>query len=295
MLLTLFCWFAIIFFIAASVKKFRYYANKPMHGRQDLYPIPGEDPDRVEYGGSFYEEQRWYEKSRKKNHRGEIIDMLAEMLFIKKLFQKQTKLWWVSYSLHLGIYCIIAAMVIGAAAVLLPFTGILATLLGLALTVAGLAGAILMTIGTIGLLVKRIVDHEFRNYTTPQEYFNLAFLCAGSATGLAAFISNGCRFGYVKSIFSDMFHFRSIKGLNKITIVHVLIFCGLLIYIPLTKMSHYAGKFFAFHSVLWDNRPNLPGSKVEQQIMEEASIKPSPDMQWSAPHYHPAPEGDDKK
>lgn len=295
MFLTLLCWFAIIFFIAASVKKFRFYAKKPMHGRQDLYPIPGEDPDRAKYGGSYYEEQRWYEKPRAKNHRGEILDMMAEMLFIKKLFKKQPKLWWVSYSLHLGIYCIIAAIVIASAAVLLPFTGVLAMLLGPALTVAGVAGAVLISVGTIGLLFKRITDHEFRNYTTPQEFFNLAFLGAGGLTGLASFVSNGCRFNYVKQIFSDMFHFKPIKGLNKITVVHVLIFCGLLIYIPLTKMSHYAGKYFAFHSVLWDNRPNTPGSKVEKRIIDEASIKPSPDMQWSAPHYHPAPKNDEEK
>ena len=50
MLLTLLCWFAIIFFFAATVRKFMDYAKKPMHGRQDLYPIPGEPEEKAEHG-----------------------------------------------------------------------------------------------------------------------------------------------------------------------------------------------------------------------------------------------------
>ena len=98
MLLTLLCWFAIIFFFAATVRKFMDYAKKPMHGRQDLYPIPGEPEEKAEHGGSYFEDQKWWEQPRKKNHVGEIVDMLKEMLFIKKLFVKQRKFWWISYA-----------------------------------------------------------------------------------------------------------------------------------------------------------------------------------------------------
>ena len=100
MLLTLLCWFAIIFFFAATVRKFMDYAKKPMHGRQDLYPIPGEPEEKAEHGGSYFEDQKWWEQPRKKNHVGEIVDMLKEMLFIKKLFVKQRKFWWISYARH---------------------------------------------------------------------------------------------------------------------------------------------------------------------------------------------------
>lgn len=286
MLITLFCLFAILFFIGASAKKAVDYAKKPMHGRQDLYPIPAEEKERARYGGSYYEDQKWYEKPREKNVVGEVIDMLEEMLFIKKLFKKQPKLWWLSYSLHLGIYCVIATVMIALAAVLLPFTGVMATLLTVALTVAGIAGGVLVTVGCAGLLVKRIVDHEFRNYTTPQEFFNLAFLMAGTLTGLGAWFANGRSFSFVKEVVGNVLKLKPTKGLNKITKLHLLIFGGLLIYIPLTKMSHYVGKYFAFHKVLWDNAPNLAGSKVDETFREEASIKPSADMQWSADHYH---------
>lgn len=294
MLLTLLCWFSIIFFFAASIRKFQEYAKKPMHGRQDLYPIPGEEAERAKYGGSYYEDQKWFEKPRKKNVVGEVIDMLEEMLFIKKLFKKQNKFWWISYSLHLGIYVCIATLILTAASVILPFSGILATLLALAIGVLGFSSGLLVCIGTIGLIAKRVVDREFRTYTTPQEYFNLAFLFAGAFSGLVAFATNKFSYSFVKNILSGMFRLRPIRGLNKPAIVHVIIFCGLLIYIPLGKMSHYVGKFFTFHHVLWDNRPNVPGSKVEETVIAEASIKPSADMQWSAPHYHPEANSADK-
>lgn len=285
MLLTLFCWFAVLFFIVANIVKFMQYAKKPMHGRQDLYPIPAEDADRASYGGSFYEEQRWFEKPHERNLVGEIIDMLEEIFFIKKLFTKQRKFWWISYALHLGIYCVIASLVIVLAVTLLPFTGALAALAGFAATATALAGGVMVCAGTLGLIVKRIVDREFRSYTTPQEFFNLGFLFAGAFSGILAWISHGRSIGFAKNVVSSMIHFRPIRGLNRFSVVHILLFGGLLIYIPITKMSHYIGKFFAFHQVIWENEPNLPGSNVEEKIIEQANIKPDADMQWSAPHY----------
>lgn len=283
MLLTLLCWFAIIFFFAATVRKFMDYAKKPMHGRQDLYPIPGEPEEKAEHGGSYFEDQKWWEQPRKKNHVGEIVDMLKEMLFIKKLFVKQRKFWWISYALHLGIYVTIAMLVVATAGVILPFSGILAGLVSLAVTMLGLASGLLICSGTVGLLVKRLTDREFRSYTTPQEFFNLGFLFAGAFSGLVAFASNKFSYGYVSKVIRSMLHFKSLKGLNKPTKINLLIVCGLLIYIPVCKMSHYVGKYYTFHKVIWDNAPNVPGSKVEETIIAQADIKPSDDMKWAAP------------
>ncbi|MBQ5659049.1 MAG: nitrate reductase gamma subunit, partial [Peptococcaceae bacterium] len=117
MILTLFCWVSLIAFIGFSAKKAMYYANMPQHGRQDLYPIPLESEEKMHYGGSYFEEDNWNEKERHHNLKGEIIDMLVEMLFIKKLFVNQNDFWWLSYSLHLGMYAAIAwsvLLVVGA-------------------------------------------------------------------------------------------------------------------------------------------------------------------------------------
>lgn len=63
-------------------------------------------------------------------------------------------------------------------------------------------------------------------------------------------------------------------------LVHFVLLGIMFLYIPLSKMSHYVGKFFCFHKVLWDNDPNLKGSAVERRF-EDAAQQPvtSP---WSA-------------
>ena len=53
-------------------------------------------------------------------------------------------------------------------------------------------------------------------------------------------------------------------------------------YIPLTHMSHFIGKYFAYHAIRWSDEPNLPGGKQEKQI-EELLSRP---VTWSAPHIN---------
>lgn len=285
MLLTLFCWIAVIAFIIGNVIKFVEYQRKPMSGRQDLYPIPAEEATRAKYGGSYYEDQGWYKEEPERNLFNEIVEMLEEIFFIKKLFKKQKSFWWISYALHLGIYCVIASLVIVVAAFILPLGGLLLGLAGLAANIAGIAGGILVVTGAVGLIVKRVVDREFRVYTTPQEFFNLGILGAAALSGILAWISHGRNLSFAKNVVAGMARMKPIKGLNKFSVVHILLFGFVLLYIPVTKMTHYVGKFFAFHNVIWGNQPNLPGSKVEETIIAQADIKPDPDMQWSAPHY----------
>ena len=83
MILTLICWVALIAFIGLTVKKFMEYGKLPQHGRQDLYPIPLESEEKFKYGGSYMEDDKWYEKERHHNLKGEILDMLVEMLLSK--------------------------------------------------------------------------------------------------------------------------------------------------------------------------------------------------------------------
>ncbi|MBQ2034368.1 MAG: hypothetical protein II218_00485 [Peptococcaceae bacterium] len=63
MILTLICWVALIAFIGLSAKKAIAYGKMPQHGRQDLYPIPLESDEKMHYGGSYMEEDKWYEIS----------------------------------------------------------------------------------------------------------------------------------------------------------------------------------------------------------------------------------------
>lgn len=287
MILTIFCWVALILFIAFTIKKAMYYAKLPMHGRQDLYPIPLETKERMHYGGSYMEDDKWYEKERKHNLVGEITDMLAEMLFIKKLFIHQNNFWWLSYSLHLGIYAAFAWTILLFVGAFLNPAGVFAMIVYFLTTVAGIVAGILMTVGAIGLICKRLFVREFKIYTTPQEYFNLVFLLAVSATGLLTWLGD-MQFEYGRNIARAMMTFQPLanfypEGIPTILVLHILLLGAVMIYIPLTKMSHYVGKYFTFHKVIWDNEPNLPGSKVEANIIAGAK-RPKGNLKWSAPH-----------
>ncbi len=289
MILTLFCWVSLIAFIGFSLKKAMYYANMPQHGRQDLYPIPLESDEKMHYGGSYMEEDKWYEKERHHNLKGEIIDMLVEMLFIKKLFVNQNNFWWLSYSLHLGMYAAIAWSVLLVVGAWLP-AGALATIVYFLVTVAGLVAGVLMTVGAIGLLYKRLCVREYKIYTTPQEVFNLVALLAVGLTGLLTWFTTGMSFEYGYSIVKAMFTFKPLgamftNGVPAMLVIHILLLGFISFYIPLSKLSHYVGKFFTFHKVIWDNEPNMPGSKIEANILAAQQKPKDPNaLKWAAPH-----------
>lgn len=287
MILTLFCWVALILFIGFSIKKAMYYSKMPQHGRQDLYPIPLETDEKFKYGGSYMEDDKWYEKKREHNLKLELIDMFGEMLFIKKLFVHQNNFWWLSYSLHLGIYAAFAWTVLLFVGAFLNPASAFAMIVYFLTTLAGIIAGVLMTVGAIGLLIKRVCVKQFKIYTTPQEYFNLVFLLAVSATGLLVWLGD-MNFEYGRNIARAMMTFQPLanfypEGIPAMLIVHILLLGAVMIYIPLTKMSHYVGKYFTFHKVIWDNEPNLPGSKVEANIVAGAN-GPKPNLKWGAEH-----------
>lgn len=294
MILTLICWVALIAFLGLSVKKFMEYGKLPQHGRQDLYPIPLESDEKMHYGGSYMEEDKWYEKERHHNLKGEIVDMLVEMLFIKKLFVNQNNFWWLSYSLHLGMYVAIAWSVLMLFGAFLPegFLYTAAVLLG---TVCGIAAGVLMTVGCIGLLCKRLFVKEFKNYTTPQEYFNLIALMAVSVSGLLVWLGD-MKFEFGRNIARAMFTFSPIADVTPMLTVFIVLLAFISIYIPLTKLSHYVGKYYTFHKVIWDNEPNLPGSKVEANILASQAKPKDPNaLKWGAPHWNETAPAEEQK
>lgn len=295
LLLLAFIYFSIITFIGLSACKFYQYARMPMHGRWELYPVPKEPGEKGHYGGSYYEDLEWWNKPRKVSHIGEMKEMMKEMMFIKNLFVNQKRHWWISYSMHLGIYMLVLWTV-------LLLTGAVVELSGLPLITAGgvnanlwaalvyyvtfmtgAAGALLLTIGSAGLILRRVFNSTLSKYTNPQEYFNLFFLLAVVVSGLVVW-SGDPAFQYGREIMKGLLTVSPIQADTALTL-HILLLGALLIYIPQTKMSHYVAKYFAFHKVLWENEPNLRDSKMEEIVKKAASYKPK--VSWSAPHINP--------
>lgn len=298
MLLTVFVYASIIAFIGLSLYKAYQFAKMPMHGRWELYPVPKEPGEKGHYGGSYYEDLEYWNKPREVSHSGEIIDMLKEMLFIKNLFVNQKRQWWLSYALHLGIYLLGLWTVLLALGAIMDLSGVpvtaesagFASLIYYITFISGGAGALLLGFGSFSLFLKRLFNNTFSKYTTQQEYFNLFFLFVVVASGLVVW-SGDPGFNYGREIFKAMFTFSPIEADTALTL-HILLLGAVMIYIPQTKMSHYVGKYFAFHKVLWDNDPNIRNSKMESIVKEAISYKPK--ASWSAPHINPAAQQDKK-
>lgn len=291
MLLLIFIYLAIALFFALSIGKTVKIAKMPMHTRWEIYPVPIEK-GRSQYGGSFYEEYLWWEKTREKSLKNEIMEMLKEMLFIKNLYDHQRSLWWFSFPFHFGMYLVAAwavflwagSFVVKTGVTLVPGLEWWISLLYYLTFLTGVLGGFMVTLGATGLLVKRIFDPTMKIYTTLQEYLNLSLLSATALTGLILWVSDPFFHG-ARELSIGFFSFQPIPA-NFLLIIHLLLLGGLLIYIPSSKMSHYVGKYFTFHKVLWENEPNLPGSNLMKKI--EGTKYSPPGQIWSASHFQSA-------
>lgn len=292
LILEAFVYIALVGFILLSLIKAVKYAKMPMHTRWELYPVPKEK-GRGEYGGSYYEEVLWWQKPRETSFAGELVDMLKEMLFIKKLFDNQRPLWWLSYAMHLGIYLLIAWAVllflggfaVNAGTEVAGGNGLWPGLLYYLTLVTGGAGGLLVAVGSLSLFIKRLVEPTVRIYSNPQDYFNLLFIFVVAATGLILW-SGDPVFNGARDMAAAVLSFKPLQ-VSGLMALHLVLLGCLLIYIPISKMSHYVGKYFSFHKVLWDNEPNLPGSAIMQAVEEGQKHKPS--TTWSAPHIQSPP------
>lgn len=290
MILGLSVYAAGILFVALTAYKAANYAKMPLHARMELYPVPSEKGRHV-YGGSYMEEAEWWRKPHEVSKVDEIMDMMKEMLFIKKLFDNQRPFWWLSYSLHLGIYFMMAwtfLLIAGAFTNLagLPVSAHASwwTALLYYLTIyTGAVGFVLSTAGAFLLLVRRITDPILKKYTTPQEYFNLALILAALVSGIILW-SPDLTFGTARQLMADAITLSVIP--NTTLVIHLIILEVMFIYIPISKMSHYVGKYFSYHKILWENEPNVAGSHMEVMVKTALSNNP-PQTIWSAPHMQP--------
>jgi nitrate reductase gamma subunit len=277
---------AALLFFGLSFYKVAEYAKMPLHARMDLYPVP-QEKGRHQYGGSYMEEVEWWHKPRQISKASELIDMMKEMLFIKKLFDNQRSFWWISYAFHLGIYFLIAWTVLLVVGALTEFAGLSVsmhamwwTALLYYLTVfTGVVGLFMTAAGNALLLIRRIFDPILSQYTTPQEYFNLVLLLATLVSGIIVW-SPDLTFTAARQVTMQALTL-SIVPTTTLTI-HLLLLAVTFIYIPLSKMGHYVGKYFTYHKILWENEPNVAGSEMEKKVKN--AIGNPARTKWAAAH-----------
>ncbi len=275
-----------IFVITMYTVKAVKYLRLPRHLRWELYPVMHEE--RYRYGGSYFEETDWISRTRKKGRLRSIIFLLQEYFSMSEYFKRQKTYWLVLYPWHIGFILIITFHILTffAAAIELagmPVSGdspfVTGRLFYYAVLLIGLVSFASGLIGSIGVMIRRVADEDLRLYATPQNYFTYLFCVAVFASGLYAWYAVDPTFSEYREFWMGLItlHPVAVAGASAL---HILLFDLFLIYLPFTRSMHYITRLFAFLLIRWDDEPNLRGSKLEAELLQQLGQK----VTWAAPH-----------
>jgi len=286
-------------FLIVCIARFFMWSSMPMHVRWELYPVAHEPAHRSKYGGSYLEDVDWWKKPRERSLIGEIKAMGAEILFLVALKEHNRKMWWVSFPFHFGLYLVIGCTALMAGSAVLGaispsiIAGGFGSFLRVAIMGCGYSGLGLSLLGALGLLSRRLLDPDLRDFTSPADIFNLAFFVIAFGVTLANLLlfdrDFSRSFGFVDGLVT--FNMVALPGTlvqGWMTTASVVLLSALAVVIPMTHMSHFIGKYFAYHSIRWNDTPNvLQGGPQEKPIQQVLGYPVS----WAAPHI----KGDGKK
>jgi nitrate reductase gamma subunit len=284
--LAILTYFAYLFIVYMYTMKSVKYIRLPIHLRWELYPVIHEP--RYRYGGSRMEELDGHSRARQGGLIRSILYLLKEYVSLSEYYKKQKVYWSVIYPWHIGFILIITFHILAFFGALLLLAGVpvgagspalggkifyfLMLFCGIVSFVAGL-------IGSIGVLIKRVVDTNLRDYAAPQQYFTYLFCLAIFGSGLYSW-------WFVDPSFSEYRQFWvGLVTLHPVAVapasaLHITLFDFFLIYLPFTRSMHYVTRVFAFFLIRWDDRPNRRGGEIERQLLTQFGRKVS----WSAPH-----------
>ena len=265
------------------------YASLPVHLRWELYPVAHEIGKP--YGGSYLEDEGWWRRPRKINLLGEFTVFLREIIFFREYFHGNRRFWSFVYPFHLGLFLLAAWAVMLLIGAILALNGLTVSAAAadfwLQFTyyltlISGIAAFILGVFGTVGLLFKRSLDEDLRNYTAPIDYCNLVGILLIFVTGLLFWIIEDQSFCMARGFVQGLLSFKPATA-GPLMTGNIVLSVLFLAYMPFTRMVHYVAKYFTYHKVRWDDEPNTRGSKLEGKLKKLLAQSES----WSAPHIQP--------
>ena len=288
---------AIAVFLIAVIARVTMWLKMPMHVRWELYPVAHE-AKKAHYGGSYLEESEWWKKKREVSLFGELKVMIPEILFLVAVKEHNSKLWSRTFPFHFGLYmvigCTVLMMLSGVLNAFAPavMAGWLGSTLVTLTQITGWAGLCLGIIGALGLLHRRLTDPALKDFTAPADLFNLVFFIVAFGCALVTAILVDSDFAVITGFVTGLVSFTptAIPGAGlaaMLPLLTVILLSLLVVYIPLTHMSHFIGKYFAYHAIRWNDTPNLAGGPEEAKIGQVLNQK----VTWAADHI----KGEGKK
>ncbi len=281
-LLHLLVYLSLLIFIAAVLARIIRISRMPIHLRWELYPVPHEK-SRAHYGGSRLEEPNWWTKPAEHSRWGDLSVMIPEILFLKGVWEHNRSLWFGSWALHFGLYLLIGVLgllLISGASLLAGLSGGIFAGIPTLVTLLAWAGCGLGFIGAVVMLFKRIADPNLRPYNNASHFFNLAILGGIYITGIFWLALHPDYAESLAVFFAGWMSASSLPALPAIGYWHLGFALFFLIYFPFTHMTHAFVKYFTYHDVRWEDQPNLPGGKLQPEILKlESQV-----VTWAAPH-----------
>ena len=273
-------------FFAVLAKALRYL-RAPEHFRWELYPVPHEK-GRADYGGSYLEELDWWKKPPQVDRVRELKEMIAEVILLKGVFHHNRKLWTFSFPFHLGMYICIAwlSLLLGGAILqavevsIGPDAGMVGRVVHYLTVSTGYAGLLLSAFGALGLFFWRLSNSGQRVYNSPADYVNLLFVALAVTVALIAQLSADSSFAILRGYVQSLVSFAPFTPGSGLMVFEIALISLLILYIPLSRMSHFVAKYFLYHSIRWNDERNERGSEIEKRIAELLQQK----IGWSAPH-----------
>jgi nitrate reductase gamma subunit len=282
MILSIYAYVSIFIFIVVIAYRLIKIASTPVHLRWELYPVPHETGGKARYGGSYLEEPDWWTKHTEGSKIGELGIMIPEIFLLKGVWEYNRSLWFWSWSFHTALYATaLAAFILIFASIINPASAPGAALISLTGVVCTI-GYSLGIIGCLGMLYKRLADDKMKRFTSPAAIFNLLFILAIFTTGvIALFKVGGLEFSrQLQQHIMGLFTLSATSARDMTVSLHIAVALTFLSYLPFTHMIHFVTKYFTYHSVRWNDQPNLRGSKIEKEVNEALKLKPT----WSAKH-----------
>lgn len=281
---------AVIAFVAVALMRIIGYLKKPQHLRWELYPVAHEDPEKVEYGGSYLENTEWWKDKHRSCMVGALKGFLIEALFLKAVWEHNRTLWVRTYPFHIGLYLLIGAMGMTVLSALGMLAGAesfvtFCTVVTVLCDVFGFAGILF---GAVGLIQRRLCDKGLRKYTTNEHFFNLGLFGIYGLFGLMLCLGHGVYdFALMgNSFIYGMFTFTAME-LTPLYVLYLLLGFFMFFWVPYSFLGHLFMKYFTWHDIRWGDAPAVNNPKLQKQIANNLNLPVS----WRAPHV----QGDGKK
>ncbi len=277
-------YFAAAFFVFMTAATFIKYAKLPRHLRWDLYPVPHQGPE-----GSKYQKVDFAGIKPHFSLFHELKEMSQEMLFIKKAYIHNPKVWLGSFPLHAGIYLgalwlvlltVSALCELGGIAVSGGASSLVVRFLHFGVIITGAGGFAAGLFGSLVLLVLRIADEDMRLFSDPVSFVNLALMIFLFGSSLSAWIFADSSFSLIRHHVAGLLSFSMPTVGSGLIVLQLTSYCAFLLYLPFSRMMHFVGKYFFYHHILWDDEMMKRNSAMENDIATYLHYK----MTWSAPH-----------